>query len=494
MGDHELPTVAVVLAGGSGVRLGHAVPKQLMKVAGKPIIQHTLEIFERSPSVDEVLVLMAPGYLAEVDDIVTAAGLRKVRKVLEGGATRSETTQIALAVAPEECKILLHDAVRPLLSERVIADCVEALQSYDAVDVAIPSADTIIVVDGNDHIAEIPDRSKMRRGQTPQGFRASILRQAYARAQQDPTFTATDDCGIVAHFLPEVEIYVVAGEEANMKVTHPIDLYLVDKLFQLSTRSIPASSSGAASLRGQTVVVLGGSHGIGKSVADLARQRGAVAIAYSRSATGTHVENGADVEHALRDAHERTGRIDHVVVTAGFLEVGALAEMATTAITESLEVNLLGPINVARAALPYLAETGGQLLLFTSSSYTRGRAGYSLYSATKAAIVNLTQALADEWTSAGVRVNCVNPERTATPMRARAFGEEPAGSLLPADLVAGVTLDVLASDLTGMVVDVRRNSDASPDARPAGHTPVVGVPVHPEAVQAEAVQAEAAGQ
>src|SRR5215218_1429813 len=95
--------------------------------------------------------------------------------------------------------------------------------------------------------------------------------------------------------------------------------------------------------------------------------------------------------------------------------------------------------------------------------YTRGGSGYSLYSSAKAAVVNLTLALADEWTADGVRVNCVNPERTATPMRSKAFGAEPEGSLLASETVAETALDVLISGWTGHIVDVRRESGlASP--------------------------------
>ena len=101
------------------------------------------------------------------------------------------------------------------------------------------------------------------------------------------------------------------------------------------------------------------------------------------------------------------------------------------------------------------------MLLFTSSSYTRGRSGYSLYSSAKAATVNLTQALADEWAGDGVRVNCVNPERTATPMRTKAFGDEPAGSLLDSEAVARTSLDVMVSDFNGHVIDVRRDSPSA---------------------------------
>ena len=125
------------------------------------------------------------------------------------------------------------------------------------------------------------------------------------------------------------------------------------------------------------------------------------------------------------------------------------------------EVNYLAPIHIAQVFHPHLRETRGSLLLFTSSSYTRGRSGYSLYSSAKAAVVNLTQALADEWAGDGVRVNCVNPERTATPMRTKAFGEEPEGTLLTSEAVAETSLDVLISSWTGHIVDVRREDKLS---------------------------------
>ena len=131
-----------------------------------------------------------------------------------------------------------------------------------------------------------------------------------------------------------------------------------------------------------------------------------------------------------------TGRIDYVVNTAGVLPRGALAETSEETIYAATEINYLAPIFIAQEFFPHLRRAGGSLLLFTSSSYTRGRSGYSLYSSAKAAVVNLTQALADEWAADGVRVNCINPERTGTPMRTKAFGEEPAGSLLESGEVA----------------------------------------------------------
>ncbi len=463
-----MPTVAVVLAGGVGERLGLKMPKQLVKIAGKTVVEHTLAAFEKSPVIDKVLVLMAPGYLDEVEAIVARAGFTKVSGVIAGGRTRSDTTRKAIeAMGGIECKMIIHDAVRPLVSQRIIADSVRALDRFEAIDVAIPSADTIISVDdvdGEEVISDIPDRSRLRRGQTPQGFRMSTLRRAYDLAAADPDFTATDDCGVVRRYLPDVPIHVVPGDENNLKITHPIDIHLADKLFQLNSNPMPAEISGAERaelLTGKTMVVFGGSYGIGKATGDLAAAHGATVLSFSRSTTGTHVENAGDVAEALKQANAETGRIDYVVNTAGVLRIGKLADTDDAVIEEALRVNYLGPVHIARASAPYLAETRGGLLLYTSSSYTRGRAGYSLYSSTKAATVNLVQALADEWSDVGVRVNCINPERTGTPMRRQAFGDEPAASMLTADEVASTSVDVLISSMTGHIIDVRRAAPAA---------------------------------
>ncbi|MFE9607352.1 SDR family NAD(P)-dependent oxidoreductase [Streptomyces sp. NPDC006012] len=462
-------TTAVILAGGTGQRVGLSIPKQLLKIAGKAVIEHTLATFEQADSVDDVIVLMAPGYVADVEKIVAKAGFRKVREVIEGGSSRNETTERAIAALGaglaegEDLNVLFHDAVRPLLSRRVIDDCVTALGRYQAVDVAIPSADTIIVTrthgEDGEFITEIPDRSRLRRGQTPQAFKLSTIRRAYQVAAGDPNFQATDDCSVVLKYLPDVPIHVVAGDEYNMKVTQPVDVFIADKLFQLGSTAAPEQRDEDGYrelLTGRTVVIFGGSYGIGKDIAELARSYGAHVYALGRSTTGTHVENPEEVDDALSKAYAETGRIDHIVNTAGVLRIGKLAETDNATIEEALQVNYLAPVQIARSAYKYLAETKGQLLLYTSSSYTRGRAEYSLYSSTKAAMVNLTQALSDEWAGDGIRVNCINPERTATPMRSKAFGEEPAGTLLSSEAVARTSLDVLLSEMTGHVIDVRQ--------------------------------------
>lgn len=459
--EQPVRNVAVLLAGGVGLRVGLDFPKQLIKVAGKTILEHSLIALHSHPMVDEIIIMMTPGHLDAVRAIVKSGGYDRVTDILEGGSTRNHTTERALQrLGDEECHVLFHDAVRPLLSARIVQECFEALHHYPAVDVAIPSADTIIEVNDDDTIRAIPQRAALRRGQTPQAFRLSVIKEAYARAGKDPDFTATDDCTVVLRYLPEAPIVVVRGDERNMKVTDPIDVYLADKLFQLTLKDQPRTHSAEeyrGELKGKTMVVFGGSYGIGADIAALAEASGANVFSFSRSSTDTHVERRADINAAARKVLAETGRVDFVVNTAGVLPRGDLLETSEETIYAATEINYLAPVFIAQEFFPHLRETGGALLLFTSSSYTRGRKGYSLYSSAKAATVNLTQALADEWAVDNVRVNCVNPERTSTPMRTKAFGQEPEGTLLDSGSVARTSLDVLLSPQTGDIIDVRKD-------------------------------------
>ncbi|MDR0432327.1 MAG: bifunctional cytidylyltransferase/SDR family oxidoreductase [Bifidobacteriaceae bacterium] len=450
-------TYGVVLAGGVGERAGVERPKQMEKVAGKSILEHTVGVMAASQSIDEVIVMITPSLFDEVTDLL--ANHPKVTRVLPGGKARTDTTRrVVDAIDDDEAKVVLHDAVRPLLDERIISDCVTALDRFKAVDVVIPSSDTIVQVGADNTIESIPDRARLRRGQTPQAFHLSVLRRAYDAAAQDPDFKATDDCGVVIAYCPDVPVVCVHGSEDNIKITHPIDFAIADKLFQVRTEKTEGRSPSqpAAALKGKVIVVIGGSYGIGEHIVRGARDAGAKVLAHSRSTTGLRVEDSSAVDRALTAAYREHGRIDAVVVTAGLLKMGRLDEMSEEQVNELIAVNYAGPVNVARSAHRYLAESHGHLLLFTSSSYTRGREGYALYSSSKAAVVNLTQALSAEWSAEGIKVNVLNPERAQTPMRLAAFGPEDPKSLLQPERAAQAALNVLASNMTGSVVDVRR--------------------------------------
>ncbi len=462
-----LPTCAVVLAGGTGTRVGLGLPKQLIKVAGKSIIEHTLDALQASDAIDEIHIVMSNAWIDTLRDLL-GSRYSKLHGILPGGSTRNDSTRAALAaLGDRECKVLFHDAVRPFVDDRILRDCVTALDYNDAVDVVIESADTIVEVGEEETLVGIPDRSRLRRGQTPQGFLLSTIREAYALADAAGFTSATDDCSVVLRFLPDTPITAVNGSEENIKITRPLDLIIADRLFQLASRSLAGDQEGEqpqGPLDGKTIVIFGGSYGIGYAVARGAEALGATVLSFSRSDTQTDIRDPEGITAALAQAAAATGGIDAVIISAASLTKAALMELTDASVVEQLEINLLGPALIAKAAGRYLAKTGGHLVFFTSSSYTRGRAEYSLYSAAKAGIVNLTQALADEWSHLGIKVNCINPERTATPMRRSAFGDEPADSLLSASTVAQSVLDLIRSSYTGLVVDVRRDGSPTHDS------------------------------
>jgi 2-C-methyl-D-erythritol 4-phosphate cytidylyltransferase len=448
---------AIILAGGDGNRFGGELPKQFVRLAGDPILLRTLRAV--AGAADRIVVVAHPSWLADTRDLVAAAGLEVPVVVVPGGATRNESTRNGLrAVEGEDDDVVLvHDAVRPLLPLDVIRRSIEPilLGRADSTDTVIPSADTLVIVDGED-VVEIPDRSRYRRGQTPQAFRKRVLSRAYDAAARAGDMSATDDCSLVLRHVPGARIVAVAGDEVNVKITTRIDMVMADRMLQMRVMSPISEADATASLDGARLLVIGGTSGIGDAIAGEARRQGATAEVDGRS-LGLDVRDYAGVEARMAAAAGRLGGIDHVVCTAGILRIGSLASTPAEELAEVVDVNLTGALHVARAAFPYLRRSRGSLTVFTSSSFTRGRPDYVAYSASKAALVNMAQGLADEWADDGIRVNAVSPERADTPMRRRAFPDEPRDGLLGAKAVAVATLRLIASDLTGQVLDVRRH-------------------------------------
>jgi 2-C-methyl-D-erythritol 4-phosphate cytidylyltransferase len=232
--------VAVVLGGGVGQRLGAGMPKQLLRLGGQTLIERCVAAFDQAPGVDEVLVVMAPGYTEQVRTMLADGGYRKVTDVIEGGATRPDSTRVALAAiagcAPGtgsdsdgECGVLLHDAARPLVDQQIIADCVAALGVHLAAGVAVPTSDTIVITEDG-VMRSVPRRETLFRCQTPQCFRLSVITRAHELAAADPGFAPTDDCGVVLRYLPAVDVHVVPGSERNIKITYPHDLAVAEAL------------------------------------------------------------------------------------------------------------------------------------------------------------------------------------------------------------------------------------------------------------------------
>ena len=224
--------VAVVLGGGVGQRLGAGMPKQLLTLGGKTLVERCVAAFETAPGVDEILVVMARGYTGQVEALL-AGGYPKVTGVIEGGRGRPDSVRAALAAIasghPDDSGVLLHDAARPLVDQQIIADCVAALRVHDAAGVAVPASDTMVVT-GNGVMQSMPRRETLHRCQTPQCFRLSVISRAHELAAADPGFSPTDDCGVVMRYLPGVPVHIVPGSERNIKVTYPQDLAVAEAL------------------------------------------------------------------------------------------------------------------------------------------------------------------------------------------------------------------------------------------------------------------------
>lgn len=232
-----MKNIAVILAGGIGARIGGNTPKQLLPLAdGRSVLEHAVEAFEQAACIDEIGIVMHKDYIAQAEEIVRRNGWQKVVFVIAGGSERWESSVNALRAVEQtipstedrrHVNVLLHDAARPFVSVRIIADVCHALERHEAVTVAVPATDTIYATheyNGGIAVTDIPDRTRLMCAQTPQGFRLHVIAEAYRLALQDPHLRATDDCGIVHRYLPTVPIYIVLGDAQNRKITYKEDL------------------------------------------------------------------------------------------------------------------------------------------------------------------------------------------------------------------------------------------------------------------------------
>ena len=463
---------AILLAGGSGDRFGAEMPKQFVRLAGEPILLRSLRAVVEA-GVDRLVVVSHPEWVAETEALLAGEPPTVPTTVVAGGRTRNESTRNGLdhLDAAADDVIVVHDAVRPLVPVDVVRRAIEPVAAglADSTDTVIASADTLVIVDGGD-VVEIPERSRYRRGQTPQVFRAGVLARAYAAAEAAGDLSATDDCSLVLRYVPGARVLAVAGDDVNLKITTRIDLVMADRMLQMRTvRPTEEDVAGGASVEGSRILVIGGTTGIGQAIAETAAAGGA-RVAIDGRSRGLDVRDYALVHERVEAAVAELGGLDHVICTAGVLRIGRVDATEPADLAEVIDVNLTGSLNVARAAYPHLGASRGSLTVFASSSFTRGRPDYVAYSASKAAIVNLAQGLAEEWADEGIRVNAVSPERTDTPMRRKAFPEESRAGMLTTPEVAAATLRLITSGLTGQVFDIKRHdslpvlADADPDA------------------------------
>ena len=227
---------AVILAGGVGSRMGGDKPKQYLTVKDKPIIVYTIEKFFAVPDFEKIIVLCPKQWVEHTKNLIEkhiAPASDKIA-VIEGGDTRNETIMNAIAYIEDHYTIdddsvnVTHDSVRPFVTHRIIEENIKYAQEYGACDTVVPATDTIVKSMDNEIISEIPDRSKMYQGQTPQSFKIKKLKSLYEGLSEEEKTILTDAAKIFV--IKGEKVHLVEGEVSNTKITYPYDLRVAETL------------------------------------------------------------------------------------------------------------------------------------------------------------------------------------------------------------------------------------------------------------------------
>ena len=231
-------TYGVILAGGIGSRMGGDKPKQYLTVKDKPIIIYTIEKFLVVPEFEKIIVLCPKQWVEHTKNLVEKHAAKAGDKVvvIEGGSTRNETIMNAIKFIDSEGNlnddtiIVTHDSVRPFVTHRIIMENIAAAKEFGACDTVVPATDTIVEALDNTVISNIPDRSKMYQGQTPQSFKALKLKNMYDALTEEEKNILTDAAKIFV--IKGEKVALVQGETYNMKITYPYDLRVAKSLLE----------------------------------------------------------------------------------------------------------------------------------------------------------------------------------------------------------------------------------------------------------------------
>ncbi len=220
--------IAIIPAAGKGIRFGEKIPKQFILLKGKPIIVHTLEKFEKHPEIHQMVVVTSKAFIPEVEKLRKKFKLKKLVKIVGGGRTRQESVfnGVFSVETCEEDIFLVHDAVRPFVSEKLISKLLEKIKEGDAVIPVLPVRDTLIRAKEG-RVVEKINRDEMFLVQTPQVIKAEILKKCLKKAK-DLSLEFTDESTLLLHF--GIHSLLIEGEIINFKITYKEDLILAEKL------------------------------------------------------------------------------------------------------------------------------------------------------------------------------------------------------------------------------------------------------------------------
>jgi ribitol-5-phosphate 2-dehydrogenase (NADP+) / D-ribitol-5-phosphate cytidylyltransferase len=436
--------------GGKGLRFGSPFPKQFHKVGGKPLYLHTLKAFLQVNEFERIILPTPKEYLDEVRKEVTSLYPNENIQVILGGDTRQTSSYLALQACPLDTDyVVIHDAVRPFVSKKIIQENLKAVKVHKAVDTCIPSTDTLVHSKENHLIHEIPPRNEFLRGQTPQSFAYDLILKAHEDALLENVDNSSDDCALALKAGHPIKI--VLGDEQNIKITTDFDLFLAEQILYRPQLELDFLES---SLEGKLFAITGASGGIGKALCHHLKSLGATLIEISQHSSPWKADltKYQEVEDLFKKISQEFGPIDGLINGAGTLQVKAFDKLSYKEIKESVDANLMSTIYCCKCAE---LKKGGHIINISSSSYSKGRKDYLIYSASKAAIVNFTQGLAEE--KPDLYINAVVPQRTDTSLRKAHFPEEDKASLIQPEEIANKISSLLKSvSCTGTILEVRK--------------------------------------
>lgn len=217
---------AIFPAAGSSKRMGGGVNKNFLELAGEPILIRTLKTFSKVERINFLIVVVAAQEIETVEELLRGTSGLKAWRVTAGGSERQYSIANGLKLLPDDAEIILvHDAARPLISARTINAVIDAAEKFGGSIAAVPSKDTIKILDAQGFVKHTPPRSELVMVQTPQGFKREILLRAYDKAAEE-NFLGTDDSSLVERL--GVKIKIVASDYQNIKITTPEDIKIAE--------------------------------------------------------------------------------------------------------------------------------------------------------------------------------------------------------------------------------------------------------------------------
>lgn len=222
---------AIIVAGGSGSRMGSSIKKQYLKICGKEVLAHTVQVFENIEEIQEIIIVTGKEDLVFVEQMLKGTyKSKKITQVVEGGAERQYSVYNGLQCMSENVEyVLIHDGARPLITTEVIQSSLEKVYEVGACIVAVPVKDTIKVANSSLKVKDTPKREMLWSVQTPQVFSRELIMRAHEEARKN-NLLGTDDSMLV-EALGEA-VYIVPGEYTNIKITTPEDLIIAERLIQ----------------------------------------------------------------------------------------------------------------------------------------------------------------------------------------------------------------------------------------------------------------------